>query len=97
MSIWSTFKTIKVHDNDHSEADPNDCGCGDDNEAYLSSAWFGFPLRMSIHSGPEHADCTLTREQARQLGVELISWAARDEAGEQRMYPKRDQPGSAGQ
>ncbi|MEV0994643.1 hypothetical protein [Nonomuraea sp. NPDC050202] len=88
MSIWSTFKTMKVHDSDHSEADPNNCGCSlDDNKVYLSSAWYGFPLRLSIRSGEAHADCTLTREQARELGVELISWAARDDAGEARMYP----------
>ena len=89
MSIWGTFKKMQVHDSAHSEADPSNCGCGGDNEVYLSSAWFGFPVRLSIRDSEDsHAECALTREQARELGVELILWAAQDEAGEARMYPE---------
>lgn len=83
MSIWSTFKILKVHDTDHSQRDPNDCGCDPkDNEVYLSSAWWSYPLRLSVNAYGEHAEVALTREQARELAKELNDWADRDERGD---------------
>lgn len=85
MSIWSTFISIKTHGEDHSEATPGQCGCSDSNEIHLSSAWFGFPFRLSMDSDGEHAAVCLTRGQARRLAAELELWARRDEIGEIRM------------
>lgn len=85
MSIWSTFKELKVHDAyAHSEAIPDRCGCADDNEVWLSSAWFGFPLRLTIDNDRArvHADVALTRSQVRELAGAMLEWADRDERGD---------------
>ena len=81
MSIWATFKTMKVHDIDlHEDDEP--CGCPEEgNEIYLSQAWRGRPLRLSLDSlGDGDAHVLVTREQARELGQALIAWADEDEA-----------------
>jgi hypothetical protein len=83
MSIWSTFKTMQVHDADlHSEATPGQCGCPEGgNKVRLSSSWYGFPLRLGLDAAEsmEQARVALTREQARELGQALIAWADHDE------------------
>lgn len=80
MSIWSTFKTIKTHDADlHEVRDPDNCGCPGDNEIHLSRSWPGFPVRLSVDTGGEHARAALSRDQARELAQELIAWADDDE------------------
>lgn len=80
MSIWSTFKVMRVHDYDlHEEATP--CGCPEEgNEVFLSSTWKGWPLRLSLDAlGDGDAHVLIDREQARDLGQALIEWADGDE------------------
>ncbi|MBO4275715.1 hypothetical protein [Microbispora triticiradicis] len=91
MSIWSTFKTIEVHDAHlHSEATPGQCQCPDRKpEVWLSRAWSGFPLRLTASTTHEEADVALTRDQARELARELIAWADDDEQREAQAKAER--------
>lgn len=82
MSIWSTFKVMKVHDYDlHEQTTTGECECpAEGNEVYLSQAWRGWPLRLSLDTlGDGDAHVLVTRDQVRELGEALIAWADEDE------------------
>jgi hypothetical protein len=101
MSMCSTFLVMDVRACDQrSEAPPGqDEFSADGSEVYLSRAWPGWPLRLSLDAtGYGEAHVPLTPGQVRELARELTAWADEDEQdGKATRSPGPRDPGDAAQ